>query len=123
MLSAMREISTGLRSPENTRINVNPPTLPKNMRNIIMICDAAESDPVIPQDSPTVPIAETTSNTMSCEVKPESASIAHMSMEQIITAAMYTKNTVPACGRASSSKRRLNMCASLLRRAVRIFYF
>ena len=44
------------------KIKVNPPTLPKNIRQIKIIWETSPRSGVIPSDNPTVPIADAVSN-------------------------------------------------------------
>ena len=44
------------------KIKVNPPTLPKNIRQIKIIWETSPRSGVIPNDNPTVPIADAVSN-------------------------------------------------------------
>ena len=44
------------------KIKVNPPTLPKNIRQIKIMWDTSPRSGVIPNDNPTAPIADAVSN-------------------------------------------------------------
>ena len=82
--------------PWNASNSVSPPTRPKNINRIKIICEAVPSPLVMPSEIPTVPMAEAVSNKASFSPTPSNAhkSIPHVKnrMTYIAVIAMIFKS-------------------------------